>query len=157
MKKIKVLFVCLDNICRSPMAEFMMRHKVEKAGLSDVIETDSAGTSGWHDGSDMHCGTADMLDLHKIDSAGFVSRKVKLADRNNFDYIVAMDQQNLRDLQTLFGGKSDKLFVIAELVPDLQYDHIPDPWYTRNFQETYQLLDVCCDALLEKIRREHKL
>ncbi|PHI40018.1 low molecular weight phosphotyrosine protein phosphatase [Actinobacillus succinogenes] len=139
------------------MAEFMMRHKAKLAGLSDFIETDSAGTSGWHDGKDMHCGTADMLDLHKIGSTGFVSRKADVADWEHFDYIVAMDHQNLRDLQALFGKKSDKLFGIAELVPELQYDHIPDPWYTHNFQETYQLLDVCCDALLAKIRREHKL
>lgn len=157
MKKIKILFVCLGNTSRSPMAEFMMRHKVKSAGLSDFIETDSAGTSGWHDGENMRCATSDMLDLHKIDSSGFVSSKVKSSDYDAFDYIAAMDHQNLKDLQTLFGTQSDKMFVIAGLVPDLPYDHIPDPWITHNYEETYRLLDVCCDALLAKIRREHKL
>ena len=66
MSKIRILFVCLGNICRSPMAEYLMRHKIANAGLSNLIETDSAGTSGEHDGEGMHCGTADVLDRLKI-------------------------------------------------------------------------------------------
>ncbi|WP_273391967.1 low molecular weight protein-tyrosine-phosphatase [Actinobacillus porcinus] len=156
MKKIKILFVCLGNICRSPMAEYLMRDKIAKVGLSERIETDSAGTSGENDGDGMHCGTADVLDRLKIYSNDFVSRKVRSKDVEIFDYIVAMDNQNLRDLERLF-GKRDKIFAIASLCPDLPYDHIPDPWYTHRFDETYQLLDVCCDALLAKIRQEHKI
>ena len=69
MAKIRILFVCLGNICRSPMAEYLMCHKIANAGLSNLIETDSAGTSGEHDGEGMHCGTADVLDRLKIQSA----------------------------------------------------------------------------------------
>ena len=156
MKKIRIIFVCLGNICRSPMAEYLMRDKIKRAGLSDWIETDSAGTSGENDGEDMHCGTADVLDRLKIKSNDFVSRKVRLKDWQDFDYIVAMDNHNLADLQAIF-GQHEKLFAIASLCPDLEYDHIPDPWYTRRFDETHRLLDQCCDALLNKVRRENKL
>lgn len=157
MKKINILFVCLGNICRSPMAEYLMRDKIQKAGLADFIATDSAGTSGENDGDDMHCGTADILDRLKIKSNDFTSRKVRANDWQRFDYIVAMDNHNLGDLERLFGTHPEKLFQITTLCPDLDYDHIPDPWYTGKFEQTYQLLDQCCDALLEKVRREKRV
>ena len=65
MQEFSVLFVCLGNICRSPMAEFIFKHKLQQAGLSELVNVDSAGTAGWHSGEGMHCGTADMLELHK--------------------------------------------------------------------------------------------
>lgn len=154
---IHLLFVCLGNICRSPMAEFMMREKIKQAGLETVIKTSSAGTSGWHDGEDMHCGTADILDQCHIDSTGFRSKKVQPIHWQEFDYIIAMDNSNLQDLERLFGHHPDKLFKITDLCPDLGYDHIPDPWYSKNFNQTYQLLNPCCDALLAKLREKHHL
>ena len=157
MQSINILFVCLGNICRSPMAEYLMREKIKLAGLQNRIRTDSAGTSGWHDGEGMHCGTADMLDQHRIASNDFVSRKVQSKDWTDFDYIIAMDNENLRDLERLFGCHPKKLFQITELCPDLGIDHIPDPWYTKDFNQTYALLDKCCDALLNKIKQEHGL
>ncbi|KYK94293.1 low molecular weight protein-tyrosine-phosphatase yfkj [Aggregatibacter actinomycetemcomitans serotype e str. ANH9776] len=134
-----------------------MREKVKQTNLQKYIITASAGTSGRHDGEDMHCGTADILDQHKIASNGFVSRKVRLTDWTDFDYIIAMDNDNLRDLEQLFGARSEKLFQITALCPTLGIDHIPDPWYTKDFNQTYTLLDQCCNALLAKIRREHRL
>lgn len=157
MKEISILFVCLGNICRSPMAEYVMRAKIEKAGLSSYIKTDSAGTSGWHDGENMHCGTSEILEYYGIDNSGFTSKKVAQAHWQQFDYIVAMDHNNLADLQQLFGQHDEKLFNITALCPHLAYDHIPDPWYTKNFQQTYDLLNECCDALLSHIRQEHNL
>lgn len=155
--QIHILFICLGNICRSPMAEFMMREKIKQAHLDGRIFTDSAGTSGWHDGEDMHRGTKRTLAKHGIDHSGFVSRKVRASDWTQFDYLVAMDKSNLRDLEAIFGKHADKLFGIASLCPNLACDHIPDPWYTDNFDETYQLLDECCDALLAKVRAEQNL
>lgn len=80
---IHLLFVCLGNICRSPMAEFLMREKIKQAGLETVIKTSSAGTSGWHDGEDMHCGTADILDQCHIDSTGFRSKRFSASTGKN--------------------------------------------------------------------------
>ncbi|MFD1805002.1 low molecular weight protein-tyrosine-phosphatase [Pasteurella oralis] len=154
---INILFVCLGNICRSPMAEFVMRDKIKRVGLQDAIKTSSAGTSGWHSGEDMHCGTTEILDLHKIDSTGFRSKKVRSENWQFFDYLLAMDDLNLQDLEIMFGHHPEKLFKITDLCPDLGYDHIPDPWYSKNFAQTYQLLDQCCDALLNKIRITHCL
>ncbi|OOF71455.1 low molecular weight protein-tyrosine-phosphatase [Rodentibacter caecimuris] len=156
MKVVNILFVCLGNICRSPMAEYIMRNKVDKAGLAQCIHIESAGTSGWHNGENMHCGTTEILDLHKIPSQGFSSRKVRSEDWQHFDYIVAMDNNNLQDLETLF-GKHPKLFQITILCENLGIDHIPDPWYTRDFKQTYELLDQCCDALLQKVKQENRL
>lgn len=156
-KEINILFVCLGNICRSPMAEFLMREKINQAGLTDKIKTSSAGTSGWHDGEDMHCGTADMLDQHKINSSSFRSKKVRSKDWEFYDYLIAMDDQNLQDLEEMFGHHPEKLFKITTLCPDIEYDHIPDPWYTKDFNQTYQLLDRCCDVLLNKIKQDFSL
>lgn len=155
--QINILFVCLGNICRSPMAEFVMREKIRQAHLDNCIFTDSAGTSGWHDGENMHHGTAQTLAKHAIDHRGFTSRKVRKSDWEQFDYLVAMDNQNLRDLEAIFGKQPKKLFQITTLCEDLAHDHIPDPWYTGDFDETYHLLEQCCQALLEKICRTHHL
>lgn len=154
MQHIDILFVCLGNICRSPMAEYLMRDKINKAYLANRISVDSAGTAGYHDGEDMHSGTAKILTKYHIDKSGFISRKIKKQDWQNFDYIIAMDDANLNDLQRFFQIDKHKLFKITDLCNGLPYDHIPDPWYTGDFQETYDLLDKCCDALLEKIKQE---
>ncbi|WP_409025842.1 low molecular weight protein-tyrosine-phosphatase [Gallibacterium anatis] len=154
MQHQRVLFVCLGNICRSPMAEFIFKHKLQQAGLSKWVNVDSAGTAGWHSGEGMHCGTADMLELHNIDSNGFCSRQIRKQDLANFDYIIAMDDSNLEDLERFFGKHPQQIFKITQLCPDLEKDHIPDPWYTHNFDETYRLLDRCCDALLQKVKQK---
>ncbi|MCQ9329531.1 low molecular weight protein-tyrosine-phosphatase [Pelistega suis] len=154
--KIHIQFVCLGNICRSPMAEYMMREKIKQAHLEHTIFVDSAGTSGWHNGENMHEGTAYILQQHQIDTKGFTSSQVKKSDWDTFDYIVAMDNNNLRDLENLFGKHPEKLFQITSLCPNLSHDHIPDPWYTGDFNETYRLLDECCDALLKRVKERLK-
>lgn len=152
--QLTILFVCLGNICRSPMAEYVMRHKLKQAHLDQRVKVDSAGTAGYHDGEDMHAGTAKILSQYQIDKAGFVSRKIRTQDWQQFDYIIAMDNSNLQDLHRLFPKDPQKLFKITDLCPNLGYDHIPDPWYSGDFQQTYNLLDQCCDALLAKLQVE---
>lgn len=151
MKKPKILFVCLGNICRSPMAEYILRRRAAEVGIP--LETDSAGTSGWHDGEDMHRETAKILKKHGIDASGFISRKIRQSDAAVFDCIIAMDGKNLSELEKTFGRQPEKIFKLTDLIPESGYDHVPDPWYTGNFEETYRLVDAGCRALLEKISK----
>ena len=143
----KILFICLGNICRSPMAEYLFRSMAAERGIP--VHTASAGTSGWHDGEGMHCGTADVLDGLGIASHDFVSRKLKASDVRDYDYLIVMDDSNLRDVEKLFGRQPEKIFKINDLLPKGSgYDHVPDPWYTGNFNETRAILTACCDVLL---------
>ena len=102
----KILFICLGNICRSPMAEYLFRAMAAERGIA--AQTASAGTSGWHDGEGMHCGTADVLDGLGIASHDFVSRKLKASDVRDYDYLIVMDDSNLRDVEKLFGRQPEK-------------------------------------------------
>ena len=102
----KILFICLGNICRSPMAEYLCRHMAAQRGIA--VQTASAGTSGWHDGEGMHCGTADVLDGLGIASQDFISRKIKKSDANDYDYLIVMDDSNLRDVENFSAGSLKK-------------------------------------------------
>ena len=151
MKSYHILFVCLGNICRSPMAEYVLRHRAQEAGVGHRIHVDSAGTSGWHDGENMHKGTRQTLANHGIDHLGFTSSKVKSGDIDHFDFIIAMDDNNLADLERLFGKQPDKLFKLTDLIPDSGYHMVPDPWHTGDFDETFRLVDTASEALLKKL------
>lgn len=144
----KILFICLGNICRSPMAEYLFRNIAKQYNL--IIETASSGTSGWHNGEFMHCGTAEILDNLHIDTQGFQSSQLKDSDFDYYDYLIVMDDNNLRDVHARF-GKSHKIFKITDLCPHNGYNHIPDPWYTGNFNETRDLLTECCHALANQL------
>lgn len=151
MKHHKILFVCLGNICRSPMAEYVFRHQAEAAGAAHRITSDSAGTSGWHDGENMHRGTLQKLAAQGIGNSGFTSSKVRKTDFETYDYIIAMDDNNLAELERLFGRHPEKMFKLTDLIPDSGYTHVPDPWHTGDFDETYRLCEAGGKALLEKL------
>lgn len=155
---ISVLFVCLGNICRSPMAEAVFRRKVEEAGLSDRIRIDSAGTAGWHEGKPPHEGTRELLDRKGISWKGQQARQVRTGDFREFQWIMAMDAANagdLRQLQADADGANVKLML--DYYPEAPVRDVPDPYYTGNFEEVFELLDTACDNLLGEIRRQHKL
>ena len=98
---IHILFVCLGNICRSPMAEAIFREKVKKEGLADRIKVDSAGTGDWHIGKPPHQGTREILKAKRISDEGLFARQIKASDLNEFDYIIAMDTENVKNIKKL--------------------------------------------------------
>lgn len=145
----KILFICLGNICRSPMAEYIFRNHAQQHGLA--VQVASAGTSGWHNGEGMHCGTAEILDNLNINSNDFVSNGLKDSDFYDYDYLIVMDDNNLHAVEQRFGHHPDKIFKITDLFIS-EYDHVPDPWYTGNFNETCEILTKASHALVQKIK-----
>ncbi|MFZ2353303.1 low molecular weight protein-tyrosine-phosphatase [Paucilactobacillus nenjiangensis] len=136
-----VLFVCLGNICRSPMAEAMFRQMVKQANLESQFQIDSAGTSSEETGNPPHPGTREILAKYNIPADGLVARQITRQDFENADYIICMDGMNYNNLVQMAGPSSqDKVHRIFELVPGEESREIPDPWYTHRFQDTYDSL-----------------
>ena len=151
---IRVLFVCLGNICRSPMAEAIMRDLIEERGLTSKIKIDSAGTSSNHVGEAPHKVTREKLKEMGISTSGMKSRQLRTTDLD-FDYIVCMDASNVKNTRDMLHAHDDtKIFRFLDLTPHKK--DVPDPWYTGDFQETYELCVEGCEALLEKILEEHQ-
>ncbi|KKB44087.1 Low molecular weight protein tyrosine phosphatase [Bacillus thermotolerans] len=150
---IRVLFVCLGNICRSPMAEALFKDLVKREGLEDQIKSDSAGTGDWHVGEPPHEGTLKILEKYEIDATGLVGRQLTVDDFEAFDYIVAMDESNIDNLYRMLNKpKHPKVMRLLDLTDEPK--DVPDPYYTGNFEETYELVTNGCQALLEKIKKE---
>lgn len=150
---VRVLFVCLGNICRSPMAEAIFQQLVNEAGLSEQIELDSAGTGSWHIGEMAHAGTRRILAAHEISYDGR-ARQVQPSDMMDRDrYIVAMDENNVRDLQRRFGDHP-RLFRLLDFASQPGIKDVPDPYYHDNFETVYQLVTDGCRGLLAHIREE---
>lgn len=155
---VNVLFVCLGNICRSPMAEAVFRNLVEEKGLSNKIFVDSAGTSNWHEGEPPHEGTRKKLDELNISYDGIVARQIKENDFSNFDYIITMDDQNMNDISETFTFNDDIVVrKLMDFVPNPKEKNVPDPYYTGDFDYTYELVEEASKHLLEHIVNNHEL
>lgn len=153
---VQVLFVCLGNICRSPMAEAVFQRLVDEAGLADEIQVDSAGTSAYHVGEQAHPGTRRVLSHHGIKYDGR-ARQIKADDHHNdTTYFIAMDSENLEELRTRFGDLPHT-HRLLDFAAHANVHDVPDPYYSDNFDYVYRLVDDGCRGLLESIRRNEGL
>ncbi len=152
---VRVLFVCLGNICRSPMAEAVFQKMVDDAGLSDQIVVDSAGTGSWHVGEKAHRGTRRILSQHGIEYDGR-ARQVRPQDMDPKSYIIAMDASNLNDLQRQYGNHPH-LHRLLDFASQTNVQDVPDPYYTDNFEYVYRLVNDGCRGLLATIREREGL
>lgn len=152
---IRVLFVCLGNICRSPMAEAVFLQMVENAGWSDQIEVDSAGTGDWHIGSAPHDGTLEILRQNGVPVSSR-ARQIRASDLDEFNYLIVMDSQNLRDVQRLATGRAH-LARLLDFVPQSESKDVPDPYFSGDFAQTFDLVRRGCQLLLQQICEQNAL
>ena len=150
----KVLMVCLGNICRSPLAEGILKNKVENMGLSWTV--DSAGTGDYHVGSQPDSRSIAVADKYKIDISGQKARQFKTKDFSDFDLILVMDASNYRNVVNLARNDEDvsKVDLIMNLASPGQNIEVPDPyWNNDGFEQVFAMLDKACDLLIEKYNR----
>ena len=150
---IKVLFICHGNICRSHMAEFVMKDLVEKAGLKDRFHIESAATSTEEIGNPVYPPARRKLAEYGISCAGHAARQLTRKDYDQFDWLIGMDFANLRNMRRMCGGdEQDKIHLLMD------YTHRPgevaDPWYTGNFEATWQDVREGCEGLLQYLTKE---
>ena len=147
---VQVLFVCLGNICRSPMADGVFQKMVDDAGLSAQIQVDSAGTGDWHIGDQAHAGTRAILAQHNIAYNGR-SRQITTADMADpKTYIIAMDSSNVRDINGRF-PPHPRLYRLLDFATETNTRDVPDPYYHNNFETVYDLVQDGCRGLLAMI------
>lgn len=146
----KILFVCLGNICRSPMAEAIFRQKIIQAGLTHQFSVDSAGTSDWEEGNPPHPQAIATLQNHGVSTKQLISRPVTKTDFKNFDLIIGMDHKNMQDLQKLKPVNSrGKLRLFMSVSSKNPASDVPDPWYTHKFEAAYQQIAAGIDNWLD--------
>ncbi len=145
---INVLFVCLGNICRSPMAEFVFRDMVKERGLADQFHIASAATSSEELGNPVHHGTTDKLKEYGISTKGKYAVQLKRRDYQAYDYILGMEYRNIRGIHRIIGSDPERK--VSRLLDYTgQPRDIADPWYTGNFDRTYDDIVEGCEGFLD--------
>ena len=148
---IKVLFVCHGNICRSPIAEFIMKDLVKREGLSDQFEIASAATSTEEIGNPVYPPARRILAEHGLSCSGKTARQMTRRDLAYYDYIILMDSNNMRNVRWMF--PNEELGNVRKLLPR----NVADPWYTGNFEATWNDCVEGCTLLLEELKEEYGL
>ena len=147
---VKILFVCHGNICRSPMAEFVMKDLVRKAGRAAEFSIVSAATSTEELGNPVYPPARRMMAAHGIDCTGKTARQLRKADYAQYDYLIGMDQANFRNMQRMCGGDPDgKIHLLLDFTD--RPGQVADPWYTGDFQATWEDVLEGCEGLLRHI------
>lgn len=152
----RILFVCHGNICRSPMAEFVFKRLVRRAGLEDAFEVASAATSDEEVGNPVYPLAKRTLAEHGIGCPGKTSRQLTPDDYDRYDMLIGMDGANLRNMELLFGGDPEgKLSLLLDHTPESDTKHhgrdVSDPWYTRKFNIAWDDISTGCAALFDKL------
>jgi protein-tyrosine phosphatase len=158
MHSVKVLFVCMGNICRSPTAEGVFRHIVQQNGLGSLIHTDSAGTHAYHVGNPPDQRAQQTARGRGIDLSDLRARKVEGRDFENFDYVLAMDKDNHYMLSEICPiGYEDRLFMFMDFAPNLPHQEVPDPYYggQRGFEDVFDMVEEASRGLLGHIQKHH--
>lgn len=158
---IRVLFVCLGNICRSPLAEAIFNSKVIAAGMQSQFQSDSAATSDFHIGELPDDRTLNCAAKHSL-TINHRGRQVNRTDFREFDYILAMDDNNLRHLNNLkvrYGFADKEIYLMRDFVQDCEGLSVPDPYYggEEGFEEIYRILDVALDCFIARVKVTHQL
>lgn len=159
MKKIKVLFVCMGNICRSPTAEGVFRQLVQQEGHSSWIETDSAGTHAYHVGEQPDSRSQQTAQTRGIDLSDIRARQAITNDFHEFDYILAMDSDNYQVLQGICpDGLDEKLSLFLDFSQDYSESQVPDPYYggAHGFEHVFDLVESASRGLLDTITKKHE-
>ena len=150
---VTVAFVCLGNICRSPMAEAIMKQRLKDRNISG-IEVTSRGTGKWNLGEPPHEGTQKILREHNIPFNGMISELFELSD--DFDYIIAMDQSNVDNIKQINPHLKGQLYKLLDF-SDMDEQDVPDPYYTNNFEGVFDMIQSSCDNLIDYILKDSKL
>ena len=147
----KILFVCHGNICRSPMAEFVMKDLVKKAGLAPQFHIESAATSREEIGNPVYPPARRKLAEHGISCGGHAARQLRNRDYEEYDLLIGMDRANLRSMYRICGGDfNDKMHLLMEYVGRPEQE-VADPWYTDDFDATWRDVLAGCQGLLDQI------
>ncbi len=158
MKQVKVLFVCMGNICRSPTAQGVFERLVQAQGLADRILIDSAGTHAYHIGSSPDKRSQAAAKNRGLDLSGQRARKVTAADIEEFDYVLAMDRTNLEDLRDLVeASQRERVRLFMTFAERWKVDEVPDPYYggESGFERVLDMVEDAAAGLLDHIRRHH--
>ena len=149
----KIMFVCHGNICRSPMAEFIMKKLVSDSGLSDCISISSSAVSAEELGNAIYPPARAELAKHGIGCSGKTAVQLKKSDYEKYDYFIGMDTSNIRNMKRIFGSDRDeKIYKLLTFAG--RGDDVSDPWYSRDFSTAYNDIEEGCKGLIGHLRGE---
>ena len=158
IRRVKVLFVCMGNICRSPTAHGVFRKLIEDEGLTELVGVDSAGTHAYHVGNDPDRRAQATALSRGLDLSDLRARQARSEDFDAFDYVIAMDEENYLSLQGICpAGMEQHLYMFLDFAPDLNEREVPDPYYggAQGFERVFDMVETASLGLLQDIRQRY--